>query len=383
MTKEKHSYERLVERFGRWQRKLRDIVSLVPARRLPLLTPAEAFGPEMDRFRDPGRALVAWRDKQSQHWRFRGSLSTSTGRGFAYQLSFFNRHTQNDFIGVLPARLFSRQVFAAHFAITDPMNAESVRSFQYWQQGSQSLWSGFADDRRLHVEIGGWHAYRRDDGRIALSASGTGTSIHLELEPLTPLAYHGQSGYAPQDADSRDASFYCSYTRLKTVGRILIDGKLEDVTGLSWMDHEKRTSSLTGPCDRLALQLSSGHDLLIYSHDGFVAGTWIQPGGEARHLIRSEIREDVVEYWISPATGARYPLKRRIFIEPLGLECEIRTTVPAQELDPGRSTLAAYWSGAVTASGRLGSAEIHGQGYLELDGYDHRARTRVAGFLIK
>lgn len=357
----------------------------MPARKLPLLTPAEAYGPDIERFRQPAQSLVSWWDKQSQWWQFRGLLKTSRGRPLGFQLSFFDRHTQNDFIGAIPARWITARSFAAHFSITDPMNGEIPNTFRYWQQGGLfSNASGFAAEDRFHVELGGWYAFRREDGSVSLFANGDGDSVHLELHEQKPLTYHGQSGYAEKDVG---ASFYCSLPRMKATGRVLLDGKLEDVEGTVWMDHEKLTlkeNPFHVNWDRLVLQFANGADLMLFRRgESFQSGTWLAADGTVKHLIASDIQVENNEYWISPETGARYPIKRSIRIEPLSLELQVKPALVAQELDTTRTVFACHWNGLVAAQGQLKNQEVEARGFMELLGYDPRPRAKVLEFLTK
>ncbi|MBI3558756.1 MAG: hypothetical protein HY074_21020 [Deltaproteobacteria bacterium] len=390
MPKEKHFShtvpQKFVERLRGLQKNLRVLSSLLPARKLPLLTPAQAFGPDIERFRDSSQSLVAWWDKQSQWWCFRGNLVTGRGRSLGFQLAFIDRHTQNDFVGALPARWITPRAFAAHLAISDPMNGDTAKTFRVWQRGGLlSNSTGFAADDRFHVELGGWYGFRRADGSITLYAHGDGDSIHLELSELKPLAYHGQAGY--NDGDG--AAFYCSYPRLKTTGRVLLDGRLEEVTGLTWMDHEKLTgkeSPFQGNWDRLLLQFSSGQDLMLFLVRGrseAASGSWIDAQGNVKHLVASDIQVENYEYWISPRTGARYPIKRRVRIEPLELELELKASLSNQEVDLTRSIFSSFWQGIVSVTGRYKGGELNGHGFMELAGHDQRRRAKVIEFLTK
>lgn len=362
--------------------------SLIPAKKLPLLTPAEAFGPDIDRFRDSNQSLVAWWDKQSQWWRLKGTLQTNRGRTIGYQIGFFDRHTQNDFFGAIPARWITTRSFAAHFALTDPMNGDNQNTFRFWQKGGPLSQSpGFAADDRFHVELGGWYVYRREDNSLTAFANGDGDSVHLELTQEKPLAYHGQSGYTEKNVWP---SFYCSYPRLRTKGRILLDGKLEEVSGLSWLDHEKSTTSkfpsqthghLSKCTDTILLQLSNGFDFMLSARGEEFLGSLIDQDGKVQHLITSEIKIENIEYWISPNTQSRYPIKRRIIVEPLNIYLDVRASLPTQELDTSRSTLSSQWEGMVVASGQIQNAQVTGSGFMELLGYDTRPRTKLVEFL--
>lgn len=374
---------------------------MVPSRKLPLLTPAEAYGPDIERFRDARQTLAAWWDKQTQIWSFHGALKTQGGRLIAYQLSFIDRHMQNDFVGAVPARWLKPRLCAATFSISDPMNGETDKTFRYWQRGGLlSRAQGFASEDRFHVEVDGWYAFRRDNGAITLYAHAEGDSLQLELEPSKPVAYHGQSGYAQRDPNrsniSGGAAFYCSYPRLKTSGRLLLDGKLELVDGVSWLDHEKLTSTpqfkpqnrsfsdvLHGlRHERIALHLDGERDLMLFSTDEKSwSGSWINAMGDVQHLIASEIRVENFEYFISARTGARYPIKRKIVIDSDRLELDLRPALTEQEIETSRTNLSCQWNGLVNATGTQHGAQLKGHGFMELAGFDPRPRAKVFEFL--
>lgn len=380
----------IVDRLGNFQRKLRGVTSLVPSRKLPLLTPAEAFGPDLERFRDQAQSMISWRDKQAQWWQFSGHLTTERGRRYAFQLQFTDRRTQNDFIGALPARWITARSFAAHFSLTDPMNGEASKAFQYAEKGGLLMKStGFAADDRFHVEVGGWYAYRREDGTLTLFANTPDASLHLDLKTTRSLVYHGQSGYVSRDEDA--SSFFCSNPRLAASGRLLIDDKLESVTGIVWLDHEKQTApgrSFQNASSRIALQFETGEDLMIFDQGAATFGTWINSLGQTQHLVASEIKIENTEYWKSPSTAARYPLKRHVRIEPLNLEFDIKPMVPNQELSTRRSTLTSSWEGAITAQSTANGASNNAvglgsaSGFMELFGYDTRPHARAIEFLV-
>lgn len=362
------------------------MTNLVPQRQLPLLTPAEAFGPDAERFKNSSQTLVSWRDKQSQRWYLNGHLKTSLQRPFGFQITFYDHRTQNDYFGALPARWFTARTFAAHFALTDPKNGEQEKTFRFWQRGgllTQS--SGFAADDQFHVEIGGWYAYQTATNSIMLYANGDGDSLHLELQPTKQPAFHGGSGYVQHDYESSNASYYCSYTHMKASGRLIIDGRLEQVKGTAWFDHEKLTSDRSyflDKWDRITLQFDTGEELLVFITKASF-GSWIDRDGSARHIVRDDIHIENTEYWISPVTKVRYPIKRRLSIPSINLELDLRAQIPAQELNASRTVFSAYWNGEIGASGLLRSAPISGNGYMELVGYDSRTRTKMLESLVK
>lgn len=378
MAEEKHTMAKtIVERLGNFQKKLRGVASLVPSRKLPLLTPAEAFGPDIDRFKDQSQSMISWRDKQAQWWSFNGHLNTERGRRYAFQLKFIDRRTQNDFIGALPTRWLTARSFAAHFSLTDPMNGDTSKVFRYFEKGGLfAKSSGFAAEDRFHVELDGWYAYQRADGTIALYANGEEMSLHLDLKPTRPLLFHGQSGYIHRENDA--SSFFCSNPRMAASGRLVIDDKIENVSGIVWLDHEKQTAragSSQASSNRIMLQFENGADLMIFDNGAATFGTWVDPNGQTQHLVASEINIDNVEYWKSPKTEARYPLKRHIRIEPLNLDLDVRPVAQNQELDILKSAFSSTWEGAITAQ--------NASGFMELSGFDQRRATRALEFLVR
>ncbi|MBZ5729001.1 MAG: lipocalin family protein [Acidobacteriia bacterium] len=123
------------------------------------------------------------------------------------------------------------------------------------------------------------------------------------------------------------------------------------------------------------MQLDSGADLMLFelrrsdgSIDPYSSGTYVAPDGRATHLKRSDFELTPAAWWISPKTGARYPVKWRITIPAWKVALECAVAVPDQELAADARESAAgspsYWEGAVTYSGSSAGA-----GYLEMTGY--------------
>jgi predicted secreted hydrolase len=100
------------------------------------------------------------------------------------------------------------------------------------------------------------------------------------------------------------------------------------------------------------------------SIDPYSSGTYIDRAGRATHLTRNAFQLQPLDFWTSPKTGARYPLRWRISIPSLQLTLECAATVAGQELISEDAAIPTYWEGAVTYSG-----SVTGAGYLEMTGY--------------
>jgi predicted secreted hydrolase len=103
--------------------------------------------------------------------------------------------------------------------------------------------------------------------------------------------------------------------------------------------------------------------------DPYSSGTYIAPDGRATHLKQADFELQPLEYWTSPKTGARYPVRWRVKVPSLKLQLDCAAAIPNQELVSEDDDSPTYWEGAVTY---LGSAT--GVGYLEMTGYDKPVR---------
>ena len=355
----------------------------------PLLTSAQPFGYETERFRNSSQSLVPWNDKQSQIWRIQGCLKTDGGRPLGFQLHFFDWRLHRNLLGLLPAALVLPNLRAAHFTITDPIEADQNQTFHFNQKGGV-----LAKNKEMnivhsfHLEQEGWYIFQSDAHHFQLYAEG----LHLNLEIEKPLVLHGQNGYNQYGSRSEDSFFHCSYTRLKATGRFLHQGRLSEVKGSAWIDHKKTTShtgiaslGYDGESAQWNLQFDSNEELIVWQfQSGKICGaTWIDNRGDSHHLIQSEISIEIIENWISPKTNTRYPLRSKIEIPKLGIQIEIKPTIQQQELEANRSTMTHYWSGLVSANGTRGGQAIQGQGFLTLEGYDRWIGSKLIELLTR
>lgn len=198
------------------------------------------------------------------------------------------------------------------------------------------------------------------------------------LNPGKPMVLQGDRGLSQKSAESGNASYYYSYTRLPTQGAIKLSEQTFAVHGASWLDREWSTSAL-GPdqtgWDWFALQLDDGRDLMFYrlrrkdgGADSFSNGALITANGQMQSLREDEVDLQPLGEWRSPQTGDRYPAGWRLRVAPEKLDLTVTPKVADQEM---RLTVR-YWEGAVAVTGRAGQQRITGQGYLEMTRYGSR-----------
>jgi predicted secreted hydrolase len=340
---------------------------------------------------DPGYALVFPRDHAAhpdhriEWWYYTGNLRVSDGsRRFGYQLTFFRVGV--DRAPVNPSRWAVRDLYMAHFAVTDVESGEHHVAERLNRAGIG--WAG-ASTETLHVWNDGW-AVTLDERdrriqRLAASDDG-GLAIDLRLDPAGPPVLHGVNGFSQKGAETGNASHYYSLTRLRTTGRLEVAGESFDVEGLSWMDHEFGTSFLEpaqAGWDWFSIQLDDGTDLMLYtmrlldgSADPRSSGTVATPAGVTRLRV-GDYRLVPGRRWTSPESAGAYPVAWRIAIPSLGVDLQAEAAVDAQELRTGRSTGVTYWEGAVTVRGQVGERAVSGRGYLEMTGYAGRPMSEM------
>lgn len=321
----------------------------------------------------------------TEWWYYTGHLRAKNGRRFGYQLTWFRQALTPQLKG-RSSKWATRDVVFAHFALTDETNGK----FYFTDRISRSA-AGIAgttvasSTRNARVWLGGWDL-RFQNNAQALSARGQSNAqatesapfaLELSQTPLKPLVVHGKNGVSQKAAGLGRASHYYSFTRLKTVGQLKLNGETLNVEGQSWFDHEFGSNQLAKNqigWDWFALQLNDGRELMLYrmrlrggGSDPFSSGTLIEKNGRSTNLSLSDFSFGSLAAWKSAQTNATYPAKWRVQIPRAKLDLIVEPTVANQELITTRSTGIAYWEGSVRV---LHGGKTIGQGYVELTGYD-------------
>src|SRR5208337_1637696 len=181
-----------------------------------------------------------------QWWYFTGHLFDDRGREFGYELTFFvfgiqKRHYRSQF-GV-------DNIYVSHFAVSDPAHnkfyfTDAADAGAFGLAGASgnilNVWVDNASlqgsPRQMHIRVSG------DAGSPESQTTSRGvnnTALNLVLSPEKPLVLNGEHGYSRKSSLSPyQASFYFSYTRLKTEGTLTLRGTALPVKGQSWFDRE-------------------------------------------------------------------------------------------------------------------------------------------------
>jgi predicted secreted hydrolase len=327
---------------------------------------------------------------KTEWWYYTGHLQTKAGQKYGYELTFFRIGNDPQLRQATDNKQNpwnTNNLYATHFALSDEKN----QAFHYSEKLNRAglnLAGALGDHYYVWNEL--WLAELLGNQMVLRANSPDGKQeIHLLLSNEKPPVIHGKGGISQKASCVGCASHYYSLTRLKTEGLLLIDGKAEPVTGLSWMDHEFGSNQLsreqTG-WDWFSIQLNDKTEVMLYllRHengriDPHSSGTIVDAKGNSRHLTLNDFK--VIEsgkHWTSPASQGTYPMGWRIAIPSEKLDLTITPSFENQELFTKGSTKVAYWEGSSKATGQKAGKAIAGQAYVEMTGY---AKASVKGKL--
>lgn len=353
---------------------------------------------------------------RTEWWYVTSNLETAEGRRFGVHFTIFrnaltppdeamrgvsgdgdsaislNAASENAAPGSSPSEWATNQVYMGHFAVAD-VEGEGFLEAERFTRGAAGL--AGAEAFPLRVWMDEWSLEDADPAdeeifplrmRASEEREGTPVVVDLRMEPLKPLVLQGDRGLSQKGAEPGNASFYYSYTRLRTEGTITVGDEVFAVAGSSWLDREWSTSALDesqAGWDWFALQLNDGRDLMVYrlrgkdgSTDPLSEGVLVAPDGSARRLGVDDFELEVLDSWTSPVDGAVYPSTWRVQVDPAAtggesIDLVVRPVLRDQEMN----VTVRYWEGAVDllavgADGEAarGSTPL-GRGYVELTGY--------------
>jgi predicted secreted hydrolase len=322
-------------------------------------------------------------DFKTEWWYYTGHLDTADGERYGYQVTFFRVGTDGGSPATNPSRWTVRDLFLAHFAISDL----GRRRFHFTDRLNRgALEAAGASTTALKVWNGDWRL-EADGETHRLRAKDDRYAVDLTLIPAKPPAIHGHGGVSQKGEGAGYASHYYSLTRLTTTGTMGISGRTVRVSGWSWMDHEFGSSQLHEEhegWDWFGLQLDNRVELMFYvmrrsggRPDRQSSGTLIPPDGTSVPLTVAQVDIHPTGTWTSPRTGATYPSGWDIRIPDHGLALMVTPSFPDQELDTRRSTQVIYWEGSVHVRGTYAGQPVAGHGYVELTGYAGRFNKRI------
>lgn len=327
-------------------------------------------------------------DHRTEWWYWTGNLEDRQSNRYGFQLTFFRRRlvppTADRQWPEPSSNWRASQLYVAHAALSALGPGEHYTA-QDMARGAAGL-AGVAheaapvgtSDEAVQVFLKAWSASIGSE-RQELRVRAGDFALCLDLFPEKPPVAHGQDGYSKKGRRPESASCYYSFTRLRAEGSIEMNGRIVDVSGLAWMDHEYSSELLEADLvgwDWFSLQFDDQTELMAFflrdgleGHSQASGGSFVRPDASPIHLGQDDMLLSVLDYWTSPHTGARYPAGWRLEIPGLALDVTIRPAMSDQEMRTGKTTGVIYWEGSVRTEGMVRGRPIQGRGYVEMTGY--------------
>jgi predicted secreted hydrolase len=304
---------------------------------------------------------------RTEWWYITGQVKTQQGQPLGFQITFFRSATG---IGAGSQSAFApSQIIFAHAAVSDAKLGK-LRHDQKAARAITGIASAATNDTDVQLE--NW-TLKHENGRYRAVIPAKDFRLELEIAAANAPLLQGKEGFSQKGPEIRSASYYYSRPQLKVNGKVELSGKVLDVTGAAWLDHEWSSEYLMPGAqgwDWVGLNLDDGGALMAFrirdaaGKSVWSAGTLQPPHGSAKYFGAAEVAFEGLSSWTSPRTKAAYPVKMNV---RLGADIwQVDATMPDQELDSRQSTGAVYWEGAVNVSK---DGKRAGSGYLELTGY--------------
>jgi predicted secreted hydrolase len=313
---------------------------------------------------------------RTEWWYFTGNLLSDDGKIFGYQFTIFRTALSKE-KSERNSEWNSNQIYMAHFAVTDIDGNKFYFDERFSREGNNLAG---AQIYPFKVWLEDWQIIQIqnrvlfDLPIINVMAKTENFEIDFILESVKPFVLQGDAGLSQKGKQQGNASYYYSYTRLKTKGKIILAGKEYSVSGFSWMDREWSTNALSEDqkgWDWFALQLDDNTEIMYYqmrkkdgTSDVFSKGVFVDETGASQLINRDDVILEVKDYWESGG-GEKYPSGWNLQIPSKEIDLKITPAVKNQLMD----VAVRYWEGSVKIEGKKSNTDVRGKGYVELTGY--------------
>lgn len=232
-------------------------------------------------------------------------------------------------------------------------------------------------------------AFRGDENGLECYYASEGLNFRLSTKKTAPTLLLAGTGAFHYFGDVQQYDF--AFPAMPTTGSIRFSGEEKAVTGITWLDRQwgdlpefflNRMVKTPGEAvdagqDDLSMkwlwlcpQLSNGVNISVGEIQEMgrkrltMDVTAVEPQGTTV-LLEPEVVEKS-DYWVSPATGNRYPTHFRFKCEEAGIDLEV--TVPHKENEIVSHVGNTHYEGIALYEGTYRGEPVTGQGYVEMVG---------------
>lgn len=317
----------------------------------------------------PHKNIVEW-------WYFHGHLQDSQKKRYGFMTAFFKidlgrtkliKYVPNTFLRWL-FPLFKGRII--HANLTDPQNQKYYT--HYHHMPGKLHFHQYEDIKKLGLNYS--ESKLRSPNTFCydldLNAKKFGWNLHLKNNKAPLLEGNHNQGFVDFGPDQ---SYYYSLSNMDIKGSISIQGQKKKVTGQGWMDHQWGDfSGLGAGWTWFGIQLNNKTEYMLFK---------LKYAGQKKYhklinVSRPDGSQDTIhyyslkplEYWTSPITKQKYPVKYELkFKDKKQVKLVITTTIPNQEMYDHQ--MFPYYEGDCDVVGTVGRKKIKGKAFLEIVDY--------------
>jgi len=291
-------------------------------------------------------------ESKVEWWYLNATVSDNEGHQYTAMLAYFHPSLKIISIADLDAGVFHQDVSTIwELMAASPEYAEKLLDLR---------WNDY--DR--------WYRTDQDSYHYSLQAKGDSIGFKFDLaQEKPPLTVGGDGLVEWVDGNT----YYYSLTRLRVDGQIELQGKIVDVEGIGWMDHQWMGAIAGKGWQWFSIQLDDDTDIIcwnILNTNNSVQSrdlTMMFADGSIYHTTDLELA--ATDSWVSLDTGQTYGMTWRLQEPVHDIDLEIKARFPQQEIILFQE-MPQYtwqiWEGGTTVSGQLDGKSVSGIGYAEL-----------------
>ena len=272
-----------------------------------------------------------------------------------------------------PSAWAMSEIYAGIISVSDP-DDEGLRTGKRLSRGAAGLAGTNVEPIEIWVEDWRLGEIDVDEDAVNLTMHVATSEFELDLELLNEQPLIDTSDIYGRNAEPSSPFQFYIQPRLSASGMLRSDGRATTLSGTFSMEHAWGELPLPGgpiASDRFTLHLDDQRELFcvrMHRADGTgsatTTGLLVSRTDPPVVLSSGDIGLDPLEYWTSPRTGARYPIRWMLRVPEHDVEMEL---IPYWEDQEGLEWMP-FWAGPVRLQRAAGTKV--GDGFMQLYGYE-------------